>query len=631
MRLFFSCVILLIVSSAMPKFVFAEDAPNGRMAKIAILLQTEVPKDESLNYSLPQPSKNCYASLPYQLAVELHERAPKLTNRKIVDPICKLVSYNRVDGERRIWHLCQLASWLAREGEQTLAEKALRDAVDVLAIEKQKPDYSLDAPICGVSNSEGDKIAMAMLAIGSSDDDIMRAITVGGPPLWNHPAGTLARMAASQGRHSLINDLVDREVTTDRHALTWVAVAGGYLTAQDNPRAVDAIENALDEVKQFSQEELAESYPKWTAHMALLFCNIGEKDLALRMVRIAEQAPEPASMALQLANVYRVMGFDSEADKWLEVYNQRPQPLYASMLHPGRSVEKQREIEKNYSLVRTSLAGGKFLEAITFAERIPPNASERFTSIQAIAKALLATKTETSRQLAREILVRNAEHVAKLDQLKEEGGSFLELEVRNYISRLAEVGEFEMIDQVMMPHLTPYNQQCAKWENRRFYDHLSADEQIERYVTSQEKPSSQAYTLRCLMLETDDQEKIQKLQATLNRLPSFPEAVIINLNLDYAKSQHRQGDVEGSRPKFEEVLTDTLAISDVAVRLRQLDRFMTTALLYGHIDLARPAAERLVDDLWEVHEQEVADLKAIERVTFAENAKLLLEALNEEG
>ncbi len=607
-------LIVLVTAPARQTAAAAEPAPSDHIARAGLLL-----KETTL------PARDA-APLQDSIRALLGRRPPTLRDTGPIDSVMAFFCDADLPYMERTENLLLIAQWQRHAGLNDEAMRTLDAALNVA-----KNAYaSQDPPKMGYSSNWGERIAHYLIEWNGDEDKVLEAVKLGKSVRMHHELDfkpQYTKLAAEALRHALVVQLVEHETTALGRARAWADAAIGYKASGDGHRAVAAAKRCVQELDRIpgttDGTPLLEwdAFRKWPLEAAFILSDGGEQDLAKRALQHAEKGSLVHYSELIIATALLLIGEDAEARTRIEQY-------YAKI--PGRATT-QKEVawmrESGWSSIASAYAErGDLEDAENALANIPAESAMRLRGVRFVGRVLLDRGDLKSREIARSFFTRHARLASSAEKHADEEDSGGLREVAYCAMEAARAGAIDAVETQFLPTLTPTERQAVTQSLAHYSTELSLEQCLRRFVTPQSDPSERVTLLGLMAARLADNDSLYNVERMIleEKGGSLWKRSTAVTNL----AEHRQSlrHWERARELFERALACANDVQPDGWRAGQLSSFMVSAWAHGHEDLARRAAEQLIDFLWAIRAEEIEGWKPGSRARCVLNAKQLLEA-----
>lgn len=606
--------------------VMGQDATLKRAAE---LLKYSIPEQNPLRSPVVgQPANPTYEeSARTDVGNRLASMSPTTIDPQLLPELKRFITAPEA-GASRLQNFSTIAYCQYTAGQEEAAQQTLREVWDVLrANQNVGPANAIPVTYCVTPVSAGQQLLTTMLACHSPDSDVMTALPLAGPLVFNN---TLAEhwlsMAARQARHRVIESAIRGETDPFQRIQANLVTAEGYLAADDLSRAKQHLQACLKEVQQASPESLANKSLAGLAKLGLHMADRNEEALARDAIAAAAKASRPD--ALTTAAYWLIL---NQPTKATECINRFEADYLARRQVPeldDTTKRQEMEILKGLSLCRALLAEGYVDQAFEWAETIPPQRPEHMTAICQIAQAWLSRNNDEANNSAVELLKQNVPHVTALVQQAPTGGHGSRHELVLFAQLLTQSEQDHLLENDVLPLLSVHERKQLKTAQLTIPTQLSLDEKLRRYVLPENSDIKKRQRLSQIMWQLEiPAEKKRVLDLRRQLMPTDPWQEIAEREA-LAFLYESAGFPQDARAQWEALLAAISKLDDPGFRSSALRMAMPNLWVRGHRDLARQAATSMIDNVWQTRDQPLRQYEPRLRKTDVANAKLYLEAIS---
>lgn len=607
----------LVLSQVASGSLLAEDDLQVALDRASELIKIPVPPN-------PYSENGKYSRIREEVANTVHDSALKAPSREIAQDIKQFICAEQ-GSTPLTWRYEQIAIWQHKSGLIDDSHATLREAIPLVEHRFLNPPPP-PVPDCSGAEmlNDAEQLAKAMLELGSSDADIRLAMKYA--PLSNKTfrfAGTLALTAAKKQRHELAKWLADRETLAYRRALAWGMITLTYAGAGDKARAMQASKHMQTDLAKVPESAMKEETLLWLSSVGVVMYGYGEKQLGIEMIEQTKLSNHPSPM--ERAITWMNLGELDRANACLEEAAQHRKRTRPSLPRVSEEqINQDIEIEQNLAI---ALGLSNYEEALKWIDKIPADHYARLAAINGRVYRLL--RIDHNAKEARRLLEENLPiYEAIADLRPRQGQNYSHYVLPQYAEYLAQVGSIDLLEKRVLPKLIYDERQQVSKRLPRYYNHLSLDEKLARFIPPDASLQDKLSVYFELRQGTNDPREVKRLDKLAEQWRGRTAWADANDKLSAAWAHSPTDDPIKNRQPWEEALAEIELLQNPYQRVTYLQRFTIAAWTHGYPDLTRAAAHQMIDVLWQTRDQEIPRLTPAVRQGWAEDAKLLLEEVD---
>jgi hypothetical protein len=551
----------------------------------------------------------------------LHHRLPVLQDTRTILQVKAIVCGKPLPPLERVERLFTVAQWQRAAGLHDEATELLYEAFE----DATKGYASSDAPSMGYNVNWFAQVAHCLIQWNRDSDDILRAVKLGEAVRMHEPRHDFryTATAAESARHDLVARLSEREKTSLNRARAWANAAIGYDESGDCERAIAAASRCVADMERIPPEEMRPELEDWRLKAVFILADAGETDVAKQALRVVERGKHISVDDLTLATAWLRIGEDEEALARIERY-------YGQIPERASGPEDEAWTRATVWIV-VALAyveRGDLADAETALAKIPAKSQNRMRGVRFVGKQLLKQGDADSKRAAREFFARHAPLAAHAEKVPDEN-PFGWLEETVYCAHDAAcAGAIDAVEKDFLPTMTPKERQEVMQSLAACSTELPLDNRVKRFVAPEPDPTARVELLRLIserLGRNDERDQIERLILHEDECPRWK---MVETVIDLAERRQSIRHWDRARELFERALALAGDIEHKGRRASELKYLSVEAWLHGHKDLARVAAEQLIDLAWDARKEPIKDWDAQSRGRSVLAAKQLLASLD---